>query len=105
MGLLHDAYTALLSGLTYKTGNEIHWHDNNGNQITIEPENTENNNYIIRRYHDNGSIYWEMKYCDGKLCRHIGWFRNGMKHWELEYCNGKRKEIKYWNIHGIEWTP
>lgn len=71
MSLLHDVYTALLSGLTYKTGNEIHWYDKNGNQITVEPKNTGNNDYIIRRYHDNGNIYWEMKYYNDTLYRHI----------------------------------
>jgi hypothetical protein len=37
MSILHDAYIALLSGLTYRTGNEIYWYDEYNNPITIEP--------------------------------------------------------------------
>jgi antitoxin component YwqK of YwqJK toxin-antitoxin module len=102
MSLLHDVYTALLSGLTYKTGNEIHWNDKNGNPITIEPIDINQNKYIIRRYFKNGQKHWETEYQNGK--RHgksINWYESGNKWFEAKYQNGKLhgKNI-YWYENG-----
>jgi hypothetical protein len=61
MNLLYDAYVALLSGITYKTGNEIHWHDKIGNPITLEPIDIKKKRYIVRYYKD-GYKYREIFY-------------------------------------------
>ena len=93
MTLLHDAYTALLSGLTHKTGNEIHWQDNNKNQITIEPINIEKGKYIIRYYDENGKLYLEIGYKNGKLHgKYKFWYNNGNPNFEEMYQNGKLKK-------------
>ena len=87
MSLLHDAYTALLAGLTHKTGNEIHWYDEYNNPITIEPIDIENERYIVKWYF-NGKKVSEAEYQNDK--RHgkaIGWYENGQKYAELEYQN------------------
>ena len=90
MSLLHDAYTALLSGLTTKTGNEIHWQDKKGNPITIEPIDVSKNKYIIRRYYSNGKKWWEDNYQNGQLHgKSIGWHENGNKWREEEWLNGQ----------------
>ena len=90
MTLLHDAYTALLAGLTYKTNNEIHWEDERGRPITVEPIDMEQCKYIVRRYWENGQKRWEDE-CQNGLPhgKYIGWHENGQKHWESEYQNGK----------------
>jgi antitoxin component YwqK of YwqJK toxin-antitoxin module len=90
MSLLREAFTALLSGLTYKIGNEIHWEDRNGNPITVEPINTEENKYIVRYYWENGNKWWEYEYQNGQLHgKWIAWYKNGNKRWEREYQNGQ----------------
>lgn len=91
MTLLHDAYTALLSGLTTKTGNEIHWEDEYGIPITVEPIDIGKEKYIIRYYYLNGSKQYETE-CQGGL-RHgkcIRWYENGNKELEIEFQNGQR---------------
>jgi len=129
MSLLHDAYTALLSGLTYKTGNEIHWYDEGGNPITVEPIDVEIGSYIIRYYNEDGnlcreedcsqyqlhgkSVSWykngqkfvEVDYHQGRLHgKSIGWYGNGQIRWETDYINnrlhGKRIE---WHEDGVVW--
>jgi len=100
MTLLHDAYTALLSGITYRTGNEIHWHDEDENPITVEPINVECERYMVRRYRDDDSLEWEEDYHQGQ--RHgksIRCYKNGQKAWETDYVNDLR--------HGkhVEWYP
>ena len=91
MTLLHDAYTALLSGLTTKTGNEIHWQDERGFPITIEPVDISKEKYIVRYYHENGNKKQEREYQNGQIHgKCIGWYKNGNKWWEDEYQNGKR---------------
>jgi len=62
MTLLHDAYTALLAGLTHRTGNEIHWHDEDGNPITVEPVDVESCICRVRSYYEDGSLCWEKDY-------------------------------------------
>ena len=100
MSLLHDAYTALLSGLTTKTGNEIHWQNEHGVPITIEPVDVSNEKYIVRYYYSSGNRGWEAEYQNVNLHgKYIVWRENGNKDWELEYQNGQRHG-KY-----IEWYP
>jgi antitoxin component YwqK of YwqJK toxin-antitoxin module len=91
MSLLHDAYTALLSGLTYKTGNEIHWKDEYRNSVTVEPVYIEKCKYIVRHYYSNRQVEYEMGYQDGKHHgKIIRWYENGYKSYEYEYQDGKR---------------
>ena len=66
MTLLHDAYTAWLAGITTKTGNEIHWEDEDGNPITIEPVDVSKEKYILRGYYSSGNKWWEEEYQNGK---------------------------------------
>lgn len=99
MSILHDAYTALLSGLTYKTGNEIHWQDKNGYPITIEPIDIKQCKYIIREYWNNGQKYSEKEFQNKQLHgKYFLWYYNGQKAWELKYQNGRRhgKIIGWW---------
>jgi antitoxin component YwqK of YwqJK toxin-antitoxin module len=90
MNLLHNAYTALLSGLTYKTGNEIHWKSEYGSPITVEPVDIEKCKYIVRYYYLNGQVEYEIEYQNGK--RHgktIRWYEDGKKKYENKYQNGR----------------
>lgn len=98
MTILHDAYTALLSGLTTKTGQEIHWKDEDGALITVEPIDIEQCKYIVRYYLENGNKYREIEYQNDQLHgKHIRSWENGNKRWEEEYREGQ--------LHGkcIEW--
>ena len=91
MSILHDAYIALIAGLTYKTGNEIYWQDEYNNPITIEPIDVENERYIKRGYYSNGQKSYETGYKGDK--RHgkcLGWRYNGQKWIEIEYQNDQR---------------
>jgi antitoxin component YwqK of YwqJK toxin-antitoxin module len=91
MALLHDAYTALLAGLTCKTGSEIYWQDKYGIPITIKLIDIKQERYIIRYYHRNGQKYWESEYQNGQLHgKYIRWYRNGQKHWEKEWQDGQQ---------------
>jgi antitoxin component YwqK of YwqJK toxin-antitoxin module len=90
MNLLREALTALLAGLTYKTGDEIHWEDENRNPITVEPVDIGENKYIVRGYWRNGNKCWEREYQNGQLHgKCIRWYKNGNKWWEREYQNGQ----------------
>jgi len=90
MTLLHDAYTALLSGLTHRTCNEIHWHDKDGNPITVEPVDVESCIYRVRRYYEDGSLDLEMNYRQNQPHgKSVWWYRNGQKWWETDYVNGQ----------------
>jgi antitoxin component YwqK of YwqJK toxin-antitoxin module len=106
--ILHDAYVALLSGVTSKIGNEIHWYDQWNNPLTIEPVNIDK--YILRYYYPNMNKSSEYKYENGLLNgKSILWNKNGSKCWEIEYRNGQfhgkvirwikeqKYEEKYWN--------
>ena len=100
MTLLHDAYTALLSGLTTKIGNEIHWQDEYGKPITIEPVDIEKEKYIVRYYHENGNKKREREYQSGKTHgKSIGWDISGKKWAEQEYQNGQfhGKSVRWFN--------
>ena len=102
MTILHEAYTALLSGVTHKTGNEIHWQDENGNPITIESIDIKQCKYIVRNYYNNGQKYLEEEYKNrqqhGKTTR---WYENGQKIEETEYKNGQLHGKKItWYING-----
>jgi antitoxin component YwqK of YwqJK toxin-antitoxin module len=90
MNLLREALTALLAGLTHKTGNEIHWENKYGIPITVEPVDIEKGKYIIRHYWKNGNKHWEEEYQNGQLHgKFIWWYENGNKNWEQEYQNGQ----------------
>ena len=106
MTLLHDAYTALLSGLTMKTGNEIHWEDQYGNPITVEPIDITEHRYVVRWCYENGNKWWEEEYHQNQ--RHgksIEWYKNGNKRWEEEWKNGKqhRKDISWYENGNKSW--
>jgi antitoxin component YwqK of YwqJK toxin-antitoxin module len=106
MSILHDAYTALLAGLTHKTGNEIHWYNEYNNTITIEPIDTENEKYIVRKYYPGGQKYCEIEYQNNQRNgKYLRWYDNGQKWMEIEYQNDQRHGIylewfgngqKYW---------
>jgi antitoxin component YwqK of YwqJK toxin-antitoxin module len=88
--ILHDAYAALLSGLTYKTGNKIHWKDENGNPITVEPINIKKCKYIVRYYYSNGNKKFKYKYQKERLHgKSADWYTSGNKKWEQEHKKGK----------------
>ena len=56
MTILHDAHTALLSGLTTYHPNhsqEIMCKDENGCNVTVEPINADMETYIVRHYFDH----------------------------------------------------
>jgi antitoxin component YwqK of YwqJK toxin-antitoxin module len=130
MTLLHDAYVALLSGLTTKTNNEIHWQDEYGKPITIEPISVSECKYVVRYYYNSGKIskeinyhqnqrhgkyirwhynrikYYETDYHQGQLHgKDIVWYDNGQKHWERDYYQGQLhgKAIR-WYENGQKWT-
>jgi antitoxin component YwqK of YwqJK toxin-antitoxin module len=90
MNILQEALIALLSGLTHKTGNEIHWEDECGEPITVEPVDIEKSKYIVRHYYKNGNKWWEREYQNGQFHgKSFGWYENGNKLWEREYQNGQ----------------
>jgi antitoxin component YwqK of YwqJK toxin-antitoxin module len=90
MTLLHDAYVALLSGLTTKANNEIHWEDECGNPITVEPIDVAECKYVVRYYYDNGQVEREINYLQGQLHgKDIVWYDNGRKYWERYYEHDK----------------
>jgi len=98
MSLLHDAYTALISGLTRRTGKEIHWYDKYGRQITVEPIDVERENYVVRQYDENGVLWDEAHYLKDQLHgKSTEWYPNGQKWLEECWKNGQRhgKEILY----------
>jgi antitoxin component YwqK of YwqJK toxin-antitoxin module len=98
MSILHDAYIALLAGLTHKTGNEIYWQDENNKPITIEPIDIESKKYIIRYYYPNGQKKCEAEYQnDQRHGKYLRWYENGQKECETEYKNDQI-DGKY-----IEW--
>lgn len=98
MNLLHEALTALLSGITTKTGEEIHWKDEYGRNITVELVDIKTGKYIIRYYYKNGQKDWQTEYQNDQAHgKHIVWYRNGQKQFEMEYSNGQMNG-KY-----IEW--
>jgi antitoxin component YwqK of YwqJK toxin-antitoxin module len=88
MSILHDAYTALLAGLTHKIGNEIHWYDEYDNPLTIEPIDMKHGIYVVRYYYANGQKQSEMSYKNNKRYgKYLRWYDNGQKWWEYEYQN------------------
>jgi len=106
MTLLHDAYTALLSGLTHRTGNEIHWHDENGHPITVEPVDVEVGSYVVKYYREDGNLYWEIHYLqDQRHGKSIGWYENGQLQWETGYHQGQMhgKDIKWYTNGQLYW--
>ena len=106
MNLLHDAYTALLSGLTTKTGNEIHWEDKNKNPITVELINVNKEIYKAKCYWPNGNKQREADYQkDQKHGKSIGWYESGNKHWEADYQKGQLhgKNIVWWESGNKHW--
>jgi len=93
MSILHDALTALLSGITtYKTGTkEIWWKDDYGGDITIEVVDAETESYVEREYYPNRQVRNEYHYHSGKLqglCK--GWYNNGQLWFRVNYRCGKR---------------
>ena len=106
MTLLHDAYTAWLSGITTKTGNEIHWQDERGKPITIEPIDISKEKYIVRYYYSSGSKWSKQEYQNGQLHgKSVGWHESGKKWWEYEYQNGQRhgKSIGWYDGENKTW--
>jgi antitoxin component YwqK of YwqJK toxin-antitoxin module len=97
MTLLHDAYVAWMSGLTTKTNNEIHWEDEQGEPITIEPIDVAECKYVVRYYYESGKKCWEINYLQGQ--RHgkaIWWDKNGQKRWEEDYHQGQLHGKAIW---------
>jgi antitoxin component YwqK of YwqJK toxin-antitoxin module len=106
MTLLHDAYVAWMSGLTHKTGNEIHWEDEDGNPITVEPIDVSECKYAVRYYYDNGQIGMEINYYqDQRHGKTIGWHKNGQVYWEADYYQDQRhgKSIGWWKSGKKKW--
>jgi len=118
MTLLHDAYVALLSGLTTrKNEREIWWHNHNGLKVTVEPIDINTGIYVIRNYKKDGGIYWERHYLHDQVhgrCRE--WYPSGCiwieHHYQYNQLHGKTtryhenglfKTERYY-IHGEEAT-
>jgi len=90
MSTLHDAMTALLSGITtYKAGTkEIQWKNNHGVDITIEVIDTNTESYV-ERYYDNGQPSYEYNYQNGQLHGlSTEWYSNEQLRYEYNYQNG-----------------
>jgi hypothetical protein len=103
MNILHNAYVALVSGLTACNPNnlkEILWKDHIGVNVSIRVINLEDRTYRIK--YDNGDKEW---YKDDKLHREDGpaieladggseWYLNGQLHREdgpaIEYADGNK---------------
>ena len=102
MSLLHDAYVALLAGLTTKTGEEIHWKGKYGESLTIEPIDIETEKYIVREYRKNGGKRWEDEYQYNKLHgKTTRWYENGNKQFEIRCKNNIRHgKSTWWNPNG-----
>jgi len=97
MSLLHDAYTALLAGLTYKTGNEIHWYGKDGYPITVEPVDVGRESYIIRCYYVDGGLCREVNYHQDQLHgKYQWWYPNGQLRWEENYHHGQQHGRDAW---------
>lgn len=90
MTLLHDAYVALLSGLTTrKNESEIWWHDRYGLDITVEPLDAAEETYIVRHY-DGVSLISESHYKSHR--RHgpyLQWGFHGQLECRANYADGQ----------------
>ena len=96
MSILHDAYTALLSGLTYKENGKIKWVDKYNDDIWITIINVDKEEYCVE--YVNGSKYW---YQNDKLHRLDGpavKYDNGDKAW---YQNGLLHRL---DGHAVKWA-
>lgn len=98
MKILHDAMTAWLSGLTTKTGNEIHWVDRFNCPITVEVINPEEEEtYIVRYYYENGKLDSEASFYKNMLhglCR--CYYKNGKLEGESNFCEGRPNGLWRW---------
>ena len=56
MNFLHDAYTALLAGLTHKENGKIKWVDQHDDDIWITTLDIDKEEYYIE--YPNGDRYW-----------------------------------------------
>jgi len=104
MTLLHDAFTAFISGITTKKPNteEIYWESESGSSITVECIDAETESYIVRSYYENGKLHYENHYQHGQphgICK--GWYENGQLHYEHFYQHGQPHGIwKGWYKNG-----
>ena len=90
MNLLQEALTALVAGITYKTGEEIHWHDKYNNPITVECVDAATETYTVRYYYENGQLRYEEQYHQGQLHGTVKvWYENGQLEYEEQYHQGK----------------
>jgi antitoxin component YwqK of YwqJK toxin-antitoxin module len=90
MTLLHDAYTALLAGLTHRTGKEIHWHNIHNQPITIEPIDVDTETYIVREYYHNGNLKCEDKYINNQREGLVSvYYDTGELYFTWEFKNNK----------------
>lgn len=103
MSLLQEAMMAFISGLTTKKGNEIKWQNATGLDITIEPINIEQEEYIIRRYYDNGNKHFETAYRgDKKHGKSLCWDEKGQKVFEMSHIDDKKHgTLERWDNKGI----
>ncbi len=101
MIVLHDVYTAYLSGLTTKLNEkEIWWKTPYGLSVTVELVNVRWEKYIVRRYWSNGNVCWERNYYkdkqhgsdksyyeNGSIWLDANWCKNRLNGWISEYCS------------------
>jgi antitoxin component YwqK of YwqJK toxin-antitoxin module len=65
---LHDVFAAISNGTaSMKNAKEVWWVDELKQPITIEVVDMETNEYIVRKYYENGVLYWEAPYENGKV--------------------------------------
>ena len=104
---LQKLLTELFSGIAqYKPNTkEIYTKDIYGRPITVEILDVDNESYIVRSYHDNGKLWYQEEYQNGK--RHGTskyWDNKGQLRWQEEYQNGKEHGIcKGWRKNGQLW--
>jgi len=106
MTLLHNAYTALLSGLTHRTGKEIHWHDEDGYPITVEPVDVERESCVVRYYGNDSSLCIEKNYLQDQLHgKSTYWYCKGQKQYELNYHYNQRhnKSMSWYENGQLKW--
>ena len=70
--------------------------DENGRIIIFEGtiSNNKPENGIKREFHENGSLYYEQKYKNGKVEKLKEYYENGILCCKKEYKNGKEEKIK-----------
>lgn len=103
--LLHNALAAYFSGITHKTGDEIHWYDEYNKPITIELIDAKDGRYIMRRYFTDGTLASETEYRnDEPNGKCIKMYPSGRKYCSKEYKDGLlHGKLLFFGPGGLLW--